>query len=860
MLPKHQVVAAALFCSVVWFCGAAAGQEVCLGDVNGDGVVDTEDVQALPAVLFDGGEIDTDTLLRADANDDGHVDAADAVAILNISGKRCAPTPTRTFTATRPPTSTPTQTSTPPPTPTATAVCAIQTLSLGTTNGELSANDCQREFGSGDVRYTDVYSIVGTPGQAIKIDVAATGGAPTLVPFVAIIDPNGEFDRVDDIPPMEFVVTSSRPYLVFVTSRPATPAQLGTYALTAAARTCPTPSQLTVPALLAGQLVSGDCPDPAAPSTGNQTNPVDVYTFTVIAAQVPMNLQIVLRQRNYADSIDPIFSLSGPDGYELFSADEDNDAAPGINDPNYPGLDAGARFLATVPGTYTLVVGGNGGVGLYALSVLSPGSPACAPKPLGPIPSLGQLTVNGQLFGDYTKGCGPPLPIPGVSDEVPEPNSGADVYTFTAAAGDVISVEMDSDDEPHLFLYGPASAGNPRVAQDDYTYSGTYGSAQLAATLVQPGTYTIVAANNNAWAPPDPSDSTDPGDIVSYSLSVQKCPVAGALPVGAAKAATFGSMECLGFGGLPVRSYGFVGNAGDFVSISMTSSEVDAAVKLLGPDGSQLYNDDDLFDAMTTDARVNRILPVSGTYFVEVSTSPSSGPVDLTPPPPGFTVQVQRCPTIPVPAQTLVTGAFEDSDCELAPGRKYDVYTFSGPIGGAQRAASIAPPSNGCVLGLLAQGVQAPNDGCGGSELVEMPVITSGPYGFMVVAGDETVRGNYSFQFNSCPLSTVTFGDTRNGTLSAASCAAADGLAGNWYLVRGTADLVNFNAGVSGSVTTGFSGTVTDFGGASGFVDSFADDADSMLPLGRDLAALLKVSGPPFGNYVLSIDTATKQQ
>src|SRR6185295_15891748 len=60
----------------------AAGQELCRGDVNDDGVVDADDAAALPAVLFNIEEAGPPTLARADANEDGMVSAADVVALL----------------------------------------------------------------------------------------------------------------------------------------------------------------------------------------------------------------------------------------------------------------------------------------------------------------------------------------------------------------------------------------------------------------------------------------------------------------------------------------------------------------------------------------------------------------------------------------------------------------------------------------------------------------------------------------------------------------------------------------------------------------------------------------------------------
>ena len=507
-----------------------------------------------------------------------------------------------------------------------------------------------------------------------------------------------------------------------------------------------------------------------------------------------------------------------------------------------------------------MIAGGHGGFGAYRLSVSTPvTAPACAPKPLGTIPSTSPLTRTGQLFGDYAKGCGAPLPIPGISDDVPDISAAADIYTFTAVEGDVISISMDSDYEPHVFLYGPASAGNPRVAQSDYTQPGTAGAAELVATLALAGTYTIVAANNNALFPPDPRDPTDPGDIVDYSLSIRKCPRTGGISPGTPLTRQFSSLDCTGFGGIPYRSYVFAGTAGDFVSVSMTSSDVDAAVRLLGPDGSQVYNDDDLFVLGSTDARVNRILPASGLYIVEVSTSLNDGAVDLTPPLPSFKIQVQKCATTPVAAQQPMTGTFQAADCELTPGRKYDVYTFAGPAATQPQAVSLLASNNACVVGLYAEGLQTPNEGCS-SGVVEMPVVTSGTYGFVVAANDETVRGVYAAEVRRCPLTTVGFGESGSGSLSSGGCAVAGGGVAGWHLLRGAADLVNFNGGFFGVVTPGFHGTVTDSAGSFTFGEAFGDDSSAMLPLGRDLAALIRVEGPTSGSYTLSIDPASLRQ
>src|SRR5262249_20583876 len=155
--------------------------------------------------------------------------------------------------------------------------------------------------------------------------------------------------------------------------------------------------------------------------------------------------------------------------------------------------------------------------------------------------------------------------------------------------------------------------------------------------------------NNNALEPP--ATRQDEGDEVPYTLFVQQCKLSGGLNIttGAALPQTYNAFECFGFGGIPFRSYAFNGSAGQFVSTSVTSTTVDTFVRIYGPDGSVVENDDSQFEPLGSNSRVNRLLPVDGTYFVEVSTSPDGGPVDITSTPvPGFTVQAKSCPTTAV--------------------------------------------------------------------------------------------------------------------------------------------------------------------------------------------------------------------
>jgi serine protease Do len=62
------------------------------------------------------------------------------------------------------------------------------------------------------------------------------------------------------------------------------------------------------------------------------------------------------------------------------------------------------------------------------------------------------------------------------------------------------------------------------------------------------------------------------------------------------------------------NAYIFEGRAGQSVSITMTSNQVDAYLILLAPDGSDLAQDDD--SAGGTNARISVVLPTNGTYTI----------------------------------------------------------------------------------------------------------------------------------------------------------------------------------------------------------------------------------------------------
>jgi len=857
------------------FAATAASGQSCAGDFNFTQSVTADDVPEGVAFLFgkfgDFGTFTPTIKGVADANVDGWLTVADIGATVRRIGTPCgaatptptvgtppptsaSPTPTPTGTSgvtpgtptvtrTSTPAVTPSRTFTRPPTPTTTASsCALQSVSLGTSAGTLATTDCFVTVGR-QSRYADAYSlVVATPGVAVRVEMVSTA----VTPYLLVRDPGGTFVSVEGVSPIEFVSTTALPYEIYVTSRPTSVPQVGAYSLTISTRPCP--AALDLGSAQLGELTTSDCPEPAAPSVGTRLNPADQFFITVTEAEVPRNIRLQMTELN--SDVDPEFAVIGPDGYELLFAAEDNLI---IGDSEF---NEDARFLAVQPGRYTVVASGLGGLGRYRLAQV--GQPQCRSKALPAFGDGTRVQVPGTLYGAISgaqsSSCAAPLRPPTSDIDVPEPNSPSDVYTFDANAGDVVSFLMESEDDPYLSLVGPTDCTrggggcvpNRLLATDDDGGELGGSSAQLAATIVHTGTYQIIAANTAALFPPEDGD---PGEEVAYTLFTQRCPGRSPLTVNALpRTVSFDAFSCRGAGGGPVASYPFNGTAGTFVVASVTGTTFDAFVRILGPDGAVAFNDNDPFAPASADALAGRILPRTGTYFVEASASTAQA---VPPLPVSYTVGVQSCPSTPGSVGTL-EGSLTADDCTLPNGRHYDVYRFDGAADPLRPdVLSVAVPEGTCVGALLASGMQVPIDQCA-TGLFEFPLV-AGRAGLIVAGTGAGAEGPYTLNLARCGATALGFGVAVTGEVSGGDCLGANGSPGEWFLVRAPAGLVTFQSnGVFGTVTGEFplAASLTDaFGtfpaGASGL---FVDDPELMYTLGPDLGLLLRVQGASAGD------------
>jgi hypothetical protein len=364
---------------------------------------------------------------------------------------------------------------------------------------------------------------------------------------------------------------------------------------------------ISFPQTVTGTLTQADCKLPDGSS-------FDSYTFNGTAGQ---QIVITMKSANYSSTdpttLDPYLFLMRP-GETTISVDpnitiQDDDSA-GVPDALIPSTDPDLitpSFNGTLPttGTYTIIANSfdAGETGGYTLSLAGP----CTPQQVAITPVAGTtVTTNGTLS----------------STDCRDPGDGSffDVFTFNAAAGQQIAIQMNASAfNPFLFLVGP---DGDELFRDDVD-TPHVGSTRLPpgsgiVRLPQTGTYRIIA------------NSFSPGSTGSYAvllaLDNNSCP-SSPITVGATVNGVLATTDCR----LPVDSsfidvYTFSGTAGQSISVSMstTAPGLDPYLLLLSPTGSIIAEDDDAGGA--PNARIPTgggtfTLPAPGTYTIYANSS-----------------------------------------------------------------------------------------------------------------------------------------------------------------------------------------------------------------------------------------------
>ncbi|HEU0013758.1 MAG TPA: PPC domain-containing protein [Longimicrobium sp.] len=226
-----------------------------------------------------------------------------------------------------------------------------------------------------------------------------------------------------------------------------------------------------------------------------------------------------------------------------------------------------------------------------AFAAVAAPAPAAAQQPI----TLGQ-TVSGMLDE---------------SDPAEEGEDGRhyDRYTYRGRAGELLLVRMESEEFDTYLMWGRGQGAWEEVENDDDGGAGT--NSRMVVRLDRNGTYEIRAS---AFA----GDQTGP-----YTLTVERAPQVSSTPIttGGTLQGTLAAGDAAGEEGGWVDYYTFRGNAGDIMTVRVSSDDFDTVVgvgRLEDGEFEELESNDDDDQGDGTHSRLVFQLDSAGTYAFRV--------------------------------------------------------------------------------------------------------------------------------------------------------------------------------------------------------------------------------------------------
>ncbi|QIG81129.1 pre-peptidase C-terminal domain-containing protein [Stakelama tenebrarum] len=254
-----------------------------------------------------------------------------------------------------------------------------------------------------------------------------------------------------------------------------------------------------------------------------------------------------------------------------------------------------------------------------------------------------------------------------------------DAHSFTATAGQRITVTMESDDfDTYLAVSGP---GDFAEHNDDATEDST----NSALTFVAPasGEYRILATSYEGGETGRYRGTIDIGGGAVADQSARQT-VTGTLSTSDAQLDN----------GEYFDTYPVTLRAGQRVSIAMESGEFDTYLVVIGPDTEFTRENDDAGDT-TTDAALTFTAPTDGEYQIAATSfeGNQTGSYTLTIEGARLTGQaVTQAPVAPAGSGSGFVARLDATDGKLDSGEYRDVYTFSARAG--QRVSARAESSD----------------------------------------------------------------------------------------------------------------------------------------------------------------------
>lgn len=431
------------------------------------------------------------------------------------------------------------------------APSAAPALSLGGSTLALG-QPLQGQLGPGDERlsngeYMDRHIFQGTAGQTITITMTSDA----IDPYLIFVTPSG-YQRDDDDAgggldaQITATITEDGPHQVIATTF--APGESGPYTLVVtegaggspALGAFPPPSAGAAP-LAIGQSVHGALVAGDEQRRGGAL--MDRYAF---AGQPGQTVEVQLR----SEAFDPYLCVSAPDGTLL------------ENDDGGDGLSARVVMPLTQAGPHQIIVTG------FSSDASGPYTLELRPLELPPNTPGGAIEVGQRLQGFLGPGD-------------PQVSGGqfCDEYTVEVTAGQRLQIRLASGDfDPYLIWVDPSGA---QRENDDHTGL----NAGLDVVVVADGTARIGASTLSA------------AETGVYTLTVRAPSatatgaIAGSRPperiaLGQTRRGTLGPGDGL-MEGAWVDAFTFIGRAGQTVTATMTSSQVQPLVIVCDPSGNQ---------------------------------------------------------------------------------------------------------------------------------------------------------------------------------------------------------------------------------------------------------------------------------
>jgi len=363
------------------------------------------------------------------------------------------------------------------------------------------------------------------------------------------------------------------------------------------------------------------------------------YRFTARAGQ---RLEAVMR----SDAFDSYLEIhaEGAEGEPLASDDD------GLGE----GLNARVRFTPERAGTYVLrartLAGLDGGA--YSLSLAQRPAPPRLPRPT---PIRLDQTLRGSLQS---------------RDPQTEEGTRFDAFSFRGAAGDRVTVALDSEAFDPVVVVGRMVSGDfVELAYND-DFGGELNS-RLVFTLPEAGEYVIRATALGGEGQGD------------YSVALTQGPPpveAQPIAVGDTVEGELVEADPLNEAGSRADAYRFEGTEGQRVRIGVSSDDFDTYLQLFQDENgvrTALIEDDD-GAGQGTNSRLTHALPADGSYVLEVRAFADGGTG-------AYTLIVSEAPPerVPVPLAygATIQGEIDAEDPTDDQERGYDTFTFDGAEG-----------------------------------------------------------------------------------------------------------------------------------------------------------------------------------